>query len=133
MTNDQKPNDQRMTNSRITNNQNRKSQFDLEERTAIFAEQAIEFARNLLREVITVTLIDQFIRSSTSIGANYCEADEAVSKKEFKHRISICAKEAKETKYWIRMIVKAFFAGRDAGEKNWREAKELHLIFAAIK
>lgn len=72
------------------------------------------------------------VRSATSIGANYCEADEAGSKKEFRHRISICKKEAKETKYWLRMIASANEQSKTAARELWQEAKELHLIFAAI-
>ena len=56
---------------------------------------------------ITLPLISQLVRAGTSVGANYCEADDAVSKKDFRHMISICKKEARESKYWLRMIAAA--------------------------
>jgi four helix bundle protein len=77
-------------------------------------------------------LISQIVRSGGSVGANYCEADDAVSKKEFRQKIGTCRKEAKETKYWIRIIVAAVPTVRDEARILWQEAKELHLIFCAI-
>jgi four helix bundle protein len=77
-------------------------------------------------------LIGQLIRAGTSIGANYCEADNAVSKKEFLHRIGICKKEAKETMYWLRMIASAVPNSKQPGRILWQEAKELHLIFSSM-
>ena len=109
-----------------------KKPFDLEERTARFGEAVIGFAKRLPRNAITLPLIGQFIASGTSVGANYCEADDAVSKKDFRHRISVCKKEARETKYWLRMIATAEPDSRAEGRVLWQEAKELHLIFSAI-
>ncbi len=85
----------------------KKSKYDLEERTTCFGEAVIRFAKTLPRDVINVSLISQLVRAGTSIGANYCEADDAVSKKDFRHKIGICKKEARETKYWLRMIATA--------------------------
>ena len=93
----------------------------------------IAFAKTIPRDVVTLPLIGQLVRSATSIGANYCEADDAVSKKEFLQKINTCQKEAKETKHWIRMVVAAEASLRDAAAPLWREAKELHLIFCAIR
>ena len=81
--------------------------YDLEERTGKFGESIIEFAKELPRSVVTIPLISQIIRSGTSIGSNYCEADCAETKKDFEHKIGICKKESKETKHWLRMIAKA--------------------------
>ena len=81
--------------------------YDLEERTAKFGEAIIEFAKTLTRNLINNELIPQLVSSGTSIGANYMEADGAESKKDFRHKISICKKESKETKHWLRMIAKA--------------------------
>lgn len=106
--------------------------FDLEERTALFGESVIEFAKRIPVNEITRSLIDQVVRSSTSVGANYCEADDASSKKEFRQKIGYCRKEARETKHWLRMIVKAVPDLREAAVPLWQEAKELHLNFAAI-
>ena len=107
-------------------------QFDLEERTALFGEGVIKFARKLEKSPVNTPLISQVVRAGTSIGANYCEADEAVTKKEFKYRIGICKKEAKETKHWLRMIATANEDLKTEARTLWQEAKELHLIFAAI-
>jgi len=81
--------------------------YDLEERTAIFGESIIDFVKTVPKGPITNRLIDQVVGAGTSIGANYCEADDAVSKKDFRHKIGICKKEARETKFYIRMIVRA--------------------------
>lgn len=72
--------------------------YDLEERTAKFGENVIEFVKTLNRNEVNRPLISQVIRSSTSIGANYMEADGAESGKDFKHKIAICKKESKETR-----------------------------------
>ena len=106
--------------------------FDLEERTARFAEAIIAFARKLARDPVTLPLIGQLVRAGTSVGANYTEADDAVSKKDFRHRISVCKKEARESKYWLRIIASAAPQSKPEGSKLWQEAKELHLIFASI-
>jgi four helix bundle protein len=72
------------------------------------------------------------VRASTSIGANYDEADEAPTKKDFRYRISVCKKEARETKRWLRMLAAAVPAMKDDARELWKEANELNLIFAAI-
>ena len=77
-----------------------KKKYDLIERTAKFGENIIIFLKSLNQNTINSPLISQLIRSSTSIGANYMEADTAESIKDFKHKISICKKEAKETTHW---------------------------------
>ena len=67
----------------------------------------IDFAKRVPQNVVTLPLIKQLVRAGTSIGANYCEADDAVSPKDFRHKIGISKKESRETKYWFRMIVAA--------------------------
>jgi four helix bundle protein len=109
-----------------------RSLFDLEERTAVFGEAIIQFAKTIQKNPVTTPLISQVVRSGTSVGANYCEADDAVSKKDFKNKIGICRKEARETKLWLRMIAAAEPELKIEARKLWQEAKELHLIFAAI-
>ncbi len=106
--------------------------FDLEERTAQFGEAVIDFVKKVPKGPVTYRLIDQVVGAATSVGANYCEADDAVSKKDFRHKISICKREARETKFFLRMIVRAVPELRDEAVPLWQEAKELHLIFAAI-
>lgn len=78
--------------------------YDLEERTAKFGEEIILFCKSLKENNITKSLINQIVRSSTSVGANYMEANQASSKKDFRNKIKICQKEANETKHWLRMI-----------------------------
>ncbi len=106
--------------------------YDLEERTAVFGENIIDFIRILTRNDINRPLVSQIIRSATSIGANYMEANQAISKKDFKNKIHICRKEANETKHWLRMIAKANPEKADEIRKFWKEAHELTLIFAKI-
>jgi four helix bundle protein len=107
--------------------------FDLEERSAKFGEAVIRFAMTLPRNAVSAPLISQLVKSATSIGSNYCEADEAGSRKEFKYRISVCCRESRETKYWFRMNAAAAPALVDAARTLWKEADELNRIFAAIQ
>jgi four helix bundle protein len=107
--------------------------FDLEERTATFAERVIDFAIEVERNPVTLPLITQLVRAGTSIGANYCEADDAESRKDFRHKIGMCRKEARETKYWFRMIARAAPMSKQSARPLWKEAKELHLIFCKIR
>lgn len=105
---------------------------DLEERTALFGEAVILFARKAPVDAVTERLIKQLIGACTSVGANYCEADGAVSRKEFKQKIGYCKKEAREPKFFLRMVAKAVPTLREEAAQLWQEAKELHLIFAKI-
>jgi four helix bundle protein len=109
-----------------------KGVFDLEERTAKFGEAIIDSAKKVRVTPVTQRMISQIVGAGTSVGANYCEADDAGSKKEFRHRISICKRESRETRFWLRMIVRAVPELKDEARPLWQEAKELHLIFAAI-
>lgn len=120
MTNDQ---DENLASSKV---------FDLEERTAKFGESAIRFAKTVPVSDVTRCLIAQLVRCSTSVGANYCEADEAESGKEFRYRIGVCKRESRESKHQVRMIVAAEPQLKETGRVIWQEAKELTLIFAAI-
>ena len=106
--------------------------FDLEERTSKFGEAIIALAKKIPVTEVTRPLIGQIVRSGTSVGANYVEADDAVSKKDFRFKIGTCKKEARETKYWLRMVVAANDTVRTEARQLWSEAKQLHLIFAAI-
>lgn len=106
--------------------------YDLEERTAKFGENVITFVKNLPKGYINNPLISQVVRSSTSIGANYNEADGAESGKDFKHKVALYKKEAKETKHWLRMIAVAELDSADECRKLWKEAQELALIFSVI-
>ena len=106
--------------------------FDLEERTAVFGENCIKFAKRIPVNQVTFEIIPQFVDATTSVGANYAEANDAQSRKDFRHKISLCKKESRESKYWLRMVATAEPNLRDDAAKLWQEAKELNLIFAAI-
>jgi four helix bundle protein len=108
------------------------TKYDLEERTAVFGEKIIDFVKTLPKNTINNELIKQIIRSATSIGANYVEADGAESKKDFRHKIAICKKESKETKHWLRMIARANSNKKDECRELWNEAQELTFIFSSI-
>ena len=79
--------------------------WDLEERTSIFGERLVRFSKKIPRDPTNNRLIDQLVGDGTSVGANYCEANQAVSKKDFTNTVSRCVKEAKETKFFLRMVV----------------------------
>lgn len=113
-------------------NGNARHPFDLEERTAIFGEAIIRFAKKIPRHPANDRLVGQVVGCGTSIGANYCEANERVSKKDFRNTIGRCVKEAKETKYFLRLIAAAEPKLANEARTLYREAKELHLIFAAM-
>lgn len=114
------------------NSINPKRKYDLEERTVKFAENVIDFTKKLPQDTITKPLISQLVRAGTSIGANYSEADEANSKKDFINKIAIAKKETKETKYWLRIIAHTLPQFKNEARKLWKEAQELNLILAAI-
>ena len=110
-----------------------KPKYDLEERTALFGEAVIVFAKKVPKTPVTLPIISQLVKASTSIGANYCEADDGVSRNDFRHRISICRKEAKESGYFLRLL---HLDGDGAMEHTRaalvQESMELTRIFGAI-
>ena len=79
-------------------------QYDLEERTLKFAKRVRSFVKKLKKTITNTEDGKQLIRASGSVGANYIEANEALSKKDFVMRIKICRKEAKESGYWLKLI-----------------------------
>ena len=116
----------------MTQIQNSK-QYDLEERTFKFSSRVRGFIRKLSRTVSNIEDGKQLIRSSGSMGANYIEANEALSKKDFIHRVKICRKESKETTYWLKLID----VGSDANlekerQELFNEATEIMKIFGSI-
>jgi four helix bundle protein len=111
---------------------NDKKVYDLEERTGKFGENILEFAKTIPKTIITIPLIGQIVRSGTSVGSNYCEADCAESRKDFEHKLGICKKETKETKHWLRMIAKIVPETKEKAKKLWQESNELQLIFISI-
>jgi four helix bundle protein len=115
----------------MTETQNRKH-YDLEERTFAFARGVARFLHSSTRTLANTEYAKQLIRSSGSVGANYIEANEALSKKDFVLRIKICRKEAKESCYWLRLLE---LPAPDTEERRGLlvgEATELMKIFGAI-
>ncbi|PIZ71541.1 four helix bundle protein [Candidatus Peregrinibacteria bacterium CG_4_10_14_0_2_um_filter_43_11] len=106
--------------------------YDPEERTARFGENIILLCKKIPQNPITQRLIPQLIGAGTSVGANYCEADDAESKKDFRHKICICKKESRESKHFLRMINVAAPELQEEAKTFWQEAKELNLIFNSI-
>ena len=109
-----------------------KDNYDLEERTAKFGEYVIILCRAIQQDAVTKPLINQLVRSATSVGANYCEANGASSKKDFRNKIFICKKEAQETKHWLRMLAISAPEKKEEIRKIWKEAQELTLIFGKV-
>jgi four helix bundle protein len=108
------------------------SEYDLIERSAVFGERIIRLAKKIPQNPVNNRLIDQLVGSGTSIGANYCEADDAVSGKDFKQRVGTCRKESKEAMFFLRMMATAEESLAQEARVLWHEAKELNLIFGAI-
>lgn len=106
--------------------------YDLEERTTRFSEEVIAFCKGVPANHINKPMVSQLIRSATSIGANYHEANAASSKKDFKNKIHICKKEAQETQYWLRLIKQSEEKMKSRVEKLEDEAQQFVLIFGKI-
>ena len=116
-----------MTEAPIT-----KHSFDLEERTLEFAKRTIRLCKKLPQNSINRELIGQLIRASGSVGANYREANDALSKKDFGHRVKITRKEAKESHYWLQLLQEANSEFEDEIRRLLQEALELKKIFSSI-
>jgi four helix bundle protein len=106
--------------------------FDLEERTSVFGEEIIKLLKKVSQDTITKPIINQLVRSATSIGANYMEANGASSRKDFRNKIYICQKESRETKYWLRMLANCEVGFKSEIRTLWSECQELTLIFGKI-
>ncbi|MBU1349601.1 four helix bundle protein [Patescibacteria group bacterium] len=106
--------------------------YDLEDRTKKFSQDIIEQLNKINQNVINRNLVSQLIRSATSVGANYCEANGAIFGKDFKNKIFICRKEIQETKYWIELLAKSNSEYKKDLRILWKEAHELTLIFNKI-
>lgn len=106
--------------------------YDLEDRTKIFAKNIIKLCNRVSKSSVSAPIINQLVRSGTSIGANYMEANGASSRKDFRNKIYICKKEAIETKYWLEMLKELNDNHKDDCENLLKEAHELTLIFSKI-
>ena len=109
-----------------------KNNYNLEERTATFGENVIMLCKQIKQDNINKPIINQLIRSATSIGANYMEANGGSSKKDFVNKIFICKKESQETKHWLRMLSSCNLEYKNDLRKLWQECQELTLIFQKI-
>ncbi len=106
--------------------------YDLEERTEIFAKDVIALCNALPKGTVNIELISQLVRSAGSVGANYIEANDGLSQKDFVHRIRICRKEAKESRYWLRLLAPSNSQHETQLAKLAQESTELMSIFGAI-
>ena len=118
--------------ARIREGEDERHPFDLEERAPRFAEAVIRYLKKTPRNPLNDRLIGQLAGCAPAIGANYLEANDGVSKKDFRHSISRCVKEAKETKYFLRLLASAEPGFGSEARVLWREAKELHLIVSSM-
>lgn len=119
----------RITSDQITIT---KHNFNLEERTLEFAKKVIRLCKKLPYNTINHEIVGQLIRASGSVGANYREANDALSKKDFAYRIKICRKEAKESHYWLQLLKEANSDISEEVEELVSEAIELKKIFSSI-
>jgi four helix bundle protein len=127
--NNQKSNNQVPKNDQ---NKNKQNKFDLESRTLNFANQTLGFLNEIPNNITNIEIKKQLIRSSTSIGANYIEANEAISKKDFIYRLKISRKEAKETIYWLNILKERNKIYANILDELAHKAKEFIYIFTAI-
>lgn len=110
-----------------------KTDYNLEERTAQFGKNIISLCKGVKKDdAIARPIISQLVRSGTSVGANYMEANAASSKKDFRNKIHIAKKETEETKHWLRMISECTPTTKKEAQKLWKEAQELTFIFGKI-
>jgi four helix bundle protein len=108
-------------------------QYDLEDRTFIFARDCRILVRKLPKVVTNFEDGPQLTRASGSVGGNYIEANESLSKRDFKHRIKICRKEEKESKYWLKLVyIKNNKSLEKERKRLIKEATELTKIFGSI-
>ena len=106
--------------------------YDLEDRTKNFSKDIIILLKEIKKDEINRNSISQLIKSATSIGANYCEANNASSNRDFCNKIFICRKEIQETKYWIEIMAQSNPEKKEQLRKLWAEAHEFSLIFNKI-
>ncbi|MFK7910470.1 MAG: four helix bundle protein [Akkermansiaceae bacterium] len=111
---------------------NANKEYDLEDRTLEFALSVRQMMKTLNRSITNQEDGKQLVRSSGSVGANYIEANEAISKKDFKFRIKLCRKEAKESRYWLRLLLDGNQEKSETITPLTKEAEELTKIFGSI-
>jgi len=116
----------------LTTTPNGRHPFDLEERTSVFGEKIVRFSKKIPRDPTNNRLIDQLVGAGTSVGGNYCEANDCVSRKDFRYTIKRCLKEAKETRFFLRMVAASEPGLATEARDLYRETTELVRIFASM-
>ncbi|MGH2552130.1 MAG: four helix bundle protein [Chitinophagaceae bacterium] len=107
--------------------------YDLEERTAKYAERIRDFCLRLPKNLVNSEYIPQLVRAGSSPGANYIEANESIGDKDFKMKIKTCRRESKESAYWLRLVITDGSKSMEDERTALRqEAKEFILIFTSI-
>jgi four helix bundle protein len=106
--------------------------FDFEERTARFGEAIVRFSKRIPRSPTNDRLISQLVGAGTSVGANFCEASDSVSRKDFRHSAKRCIKEAKETRFFLRMVATSETSLGEEARALYRESTELIRILASM-
>lgn len=106
--------------------------YDLELRTKNFSISILRLIKKLKKTKLYDNIISQLIRSATSVGVNYHEANGSSSKRDFKNKIALCRKEIQETKYWIELLNGTNPEDKESLQEIWTEAHELTLIFNKI-
>ena len=115
------------------NKKQNSKQYDLEDRTLEFAKRARAFVKKLIKTIANIEDGKQLVKASGSVGGNYIEANESLSKKDFLMRIKICRKEAKESRYWLRLVDTGGNSELEQERKALEtEARELTHIFGSI-
>ena len=121
-----------LNNLQISVEDKNKKEYDLTKRTTKFGEDVIVLCKSIKIDIINKPVINQLIRSGTSMGANYCEATNGSSKKDFRNKIFICKKETQETKHWLQLLAKCNSEKTEEIRKLWKECQELIMIFQKI-
>ena len=106
--------------------------YNLEERTLEFSKRIVKMCKTLQKDTVNFELMKQGLRSGTAVGANYIEANDALSKKDFVHRLRIARKEAKETVYWLKLIIEANKNLETRIQPLVKEADEIKKILSSI-
>jgi four helix bundle protein len=107
-------------------------EYDLEEKLEVFGEKIIDLVKKTPKDIATIPILNQLIRSGTSMGANYCEANGASSRQDFRNKIYICKKESKETMYWLRMLARACDLAKNDCREIWSETQGYAKMFSKI-
>lgn len=111
---------------------NSETSRQLEHRTFKFGEDIIKLCRRVKTDNISSPVINQLVRSGTSIGANYMEANNASSRKDFTNKIFICKKESEETKYWLKMLLSCYPDEKELINNLHNECHQLTMIFQKV-